>query len=269
MTPGPELEVVHGIVGDLEDPVGEGPLHQATPTRALLDIPSIARARVEGGKRVVVQRAPGASDEDLAWMLSGPVRQLGWLQQGSMALRASGVAIGGRAVAIAGPASSGKSVVAAALARRGHAVLADAALPIDVEPPVTAHGVGGTVGLWPHAVELLGLDPAAGEIVRPALAKRAHRFQSAASAPLAAVAILDRNRHRREPATERLRGTAALGAVTAWTAMGPLVAPLGLTTAHFRWASGLVSQVPIVRIDLDRHRPDLPAVADAVEALAS
>ena len=270
MTLGPELEIVHQPVGArLEGSAGEGPLHQATPTHALLDIPSIARVRVEHGKRVAVQRAAGASDQDLAWLLSGPVRQIGWLQRGTMALRASGVVIGGRAVAIAGAAAEGKSAVAAALALRGHPVLADAALPVDVEPSATAHGVGDALGLWPRAVELLGLDPAAGQIVRPELVKRHFRFPAASQAPLVAVVILNRYGHRGEPATEDVQGRAALSALAQRTAMGPLLEPLGLAAERFRWATRLASQVRVVRLDLDRHGPNLPDAADAVEAIAS
>ena len=266
----PELEVLYRPVSArLEDPAGDGPLFEARPTVAVLDIPSIARVRVEDGKRVAVQRAPGASDDDLAWLLSGPVRQIGWLQQGSMALWASAVAIGGRAVAIAGGPACGKSAVAAALALRGHPVLADEALPVVVEPSATARGAGDGLGLWPAAVEQLGLDSAAGEMGRPALEKRTYRFPSAPSAPLVAVVILEREAHRGAPATERLHAADALKAVAPNTAMAPLVEPLGLKAEHFRWITRLTAQVGVFRIEVDHHRRDLPAVADAVEALAA
>ena len=269
MTLRPELEVVREPVGArLEGSTGEGPLHQATPTCALLDIPSIARVRVEEGRRVAVQPAPGVSDKDLAWLLSGPVRQIAWLQRGSMALRASGVVIRGRAVAIAGTAAGGKSAVAAALALRGHQVLADATLPVDVEPSAIAHGVADALDLWPRAVELLGLDPAAGEVVRPGLAKRRFRFPAASHAPLVSVAILNRSESRGEPATEGVQGGAAVSELSQRTAMGPLLEPLGLTAQRFRWATRLASQVRVVRIDLDRYRPNLSDAADAVEAVA-
>jgi hypothetical protein len=172
-------------------------------------------------------------------------------------------------VAIAGPAAGGKSAVAAALAQRGHPVLADAVLPVDVEPSATAHPVTDALGLWPRGAEILGLDLGAGEIVRPKLAKRNYRFWRARSAPLAAVAILNRDAHQGKPTTVSVLGRAAVSEISPRTAMGPLLAPLGLTAVRFRWATRLASQVGVFRVDSDRHRRDLPDVADAVEALVS
>jgi hypothetical protein len=179
------------------------------------------------------------------------------------------VVVGGRAVAIAGSAASGKSAVAAALALRGHRVLADAVVPVDVEPSSVAHGVSDALGLWPDAVEQLGLDPAAGEIVRPRLEKRSYRFPSAPFAPLAAVAVLELRAGRGALATERIQGSQALPILSVHTAMAPLLRPLGLSARHFRWATSLASHVGIFRVEVDRHRRDLTFVADAVEALAS
>ncbi|HKP91765.1 MAG TPA: hypothetical protein VJT75_17495, partial [Thermoleophilaceae bacterium] len=88
----PDVEVVYRAVdARLDKAAGAGPIHQAAPGRALIDLPSVARVLVEDGRRATVQRAPGASDEDVGWMLAGPVRVAAELQRGAMALRASAV----------------------------------------------------------------------------------------------------------------------------------------------------------------------------------
>jgi hypothetical protein len=260
------LDVAYGPVADrLAEPSGSGPVHQASPGRALVEIESIARVLVEYGKRATVCASPDASAEDVEWLLSGPVRQAAWLQHGTMALRASGLVAGDGAVALLGVATAGKSAVAATLADRGHRVLADSVLPVDRD--ARAFASTGEIELWPAAVDELGLDPAAGRVVRPALSKRAFAFPQAEGAPLRVAVILDRGSHQGEPAAERILGATASRTLSHYTAMAPLIAPLGLRAEHFRWVTGLAANVRVFRLRCDRRRPGLAQVADAVEGL--
>lgn len=260
------LEIVDAPVAPrLSGATGEGPVHQASPGRALLELPSIGRVMVEDGARATVERAPEARPEDIAWLLRGPVRQAGWLQRGKMALRGAGVVVGGRAVALIGVTAAGKSAVAAALALRGHPVLTDSALPLVAGGGLVAEGTGDELELWPKAVGMLGLDPAVGRVVRPALAKRAFRFPAARPAPLGAVVVLTRETNQGDPAAEPLHGFERFEVLGYHTAMLPLVGPLGLREDHFRWIASIATQVPLLRVRADRHRRDLGAVADVVE----
>jgi hypothetical protein len=204
-------------------------------------------------------------DEDRDWLVAGPLRQAAWLEAGRFALRAAAVTVCGRAIALCGPAASGKSAVAAALALRGHRMLADGALPVDPGP--VARGAADGLELWPAAVEELGLDPARGEVVRPALAKRAFRFEAAREAPLGAVVLLQRGSHEGAPVAERVRGHASARRLAHCTAMTPAVESLGLQAEHFRWVTGVAAAVPVFQLRCDRYRRDLAAVADVVEGL--
>jgi hypothetical protein len=262
------FEVVNGPVpGHLAGPRGAGPIHEAAPGRALLDLPCIARVLVEDGALATVDRAPEASDADIDWLLAGPAREVARLQRGTMALRASAVVVRGRAVALLGVAAMGKSAVAAALAINGHPVLADSALPVELEGGAVARGTSDALELWPSAASQLGLDPSAGDVVRPALAKRAHRFGASEAAPLGAVALLERVMNNGDPSAERLRGRRSITTLGRFTAMLPLLEPLGLGVAHYRWLTRLATAVPVFHVKTDRHRRDLAAVAHAVEAL--
>jgi hypothetical protein len=263
------LEVVHGRVPEsLSGAIDEGPIHQAAPGRALLAIPGVARVLVEGGKRAVVDADPSAHEADVEWLLAGPVRSVAWLQRGTLALRAAALVIGGRAVALTGGPASGKSAVAAALALRDHAVLADSALPVErTESGPVAAASSCALELWPEAATALGLDPASGAVVRPALSKRAYPFRAGRSSPLAAVVVLERRTRQGSPAAERRRGAAAAQLVGRFTAMAPVLDGMGLRPAHLRWATWLASEVPVYHLRWDRHRSDLQGVADIVETL--
>jgi hypothetical protein len=257
------------------------------------------------GITVTVDSAPGATDADLACLLDGPIRQACRLLRGGYALRGAGVVIGGGAVAITGLPASGKSAVAAALARRGCPVLADGAQPIRFGPAAPAAAAttttsatasaaastsaaasaaaavpggrlrGGPVAwpaddgvqIWRDVIDDLGLDPDDGEPVRPGLAKRRFRFPAAGPAPLAAVVVLHREPDVGDVRVEQLRGREAMDAVVTYTAMRPLIAPLGLGGQHFAWSVRLTGSVRVMLVRSDRHRRDLADVADAVEAL--
>jgi hypothetical protein len=247
-----------------------GPIHEASPGRVLLDIPGVARVLVERGERAVVEADPAAHSADVAWLLSGPVRHAAWLQRGTMALRAAAVSIEGRMVALTGGPASGKSAVAATLALRGHAVAADSALPLrrsDTGP--VANAVSDSLELWPDAAAMIGLDSVDGRVVRPALSKRAHAFRAGTTGPLGVIVVLERRTRQDAPGAERRRGGAAAQLVGRFTAMAPLLDGLGLRPAHLRWAAWLASEVPVYHVKCDRHRNDLPAVADLVERLVA
>ena len=210
---------------------------------------------------------PQTGDADIAWLLGGPVRHVGWLQRGIFALRGSAVVVEGSAVGILGRPATGKSAVAAALALRGHPVLADSALPVELERGPVGWGTTDVLALWPAGARELGLDPDGGEVLRPGLIKRAHRFRPAEAAPLRAIAVLERRTNHGDPTAERMEGAAACTVVGQATAMAPLVEALGVAPAHFRWVTRLVTEVPVFHVKTDRHRDDLAAVASTVEAL--
>lgn len=250
-----------------------GPLDSAAPGRYLLALPGVGRvlvqSTVDGGVRVTVERSPGAADDDVAWLLAGPVRQVCWVMRGRFALRGCGVVIDGRATALLGPGASGKSAVTAALARRGHGLLADGALPIRFEPGPVAGPADEHVQLWPDMAGRLGFDDSAGEPVRAGLAKRRHRFDPAGAAPLAAVVVLHRGAGVGALATRPATGWNATGALVAHTAMYPVIEPLGAAARHFQWCTRLAVAVRVVHLRFDRHHGDPHAVADAVEQLSA
>ena len=153
-----------------------GPLLEASATAAVLTVPGVARYGVSVDDGVQVTVEPSATEADARCFLRGPVRALDLLLHGVFSLRASAVLVDGGAVVICGAAATGKSVLAAALAARGHTVLADRVAPVVFTPggPVV-WPTDACVQLWPPAAKVLGLDRRGAEIIRPALAKRAHR----------------------------------------------------------------------------------------------
>jgi hypothetical protein len=155
------------------------------------------------------------------------------------------------------------------LAGRGHPLLADGALPVRLDGGPVGEIADDAVQLWPDAVGQLGLDADRGEVIRPALAKRRYRFDIVAAAPLGAVAVLHDRANAADALAQPVRGQAAAQAIVRYTAMRPVVAALGGTTDHFRWATALATVAGVVQLPGPRNQRDLAAVVDAVEALAA
>src|SRR5438270_8353143 len=83
------------------------------------------------GATILCPLPPSSTPEDTATYLLGPVLAFVLRRRGTLALHASAVALGGRAVAIAAAPGGGKSTTAAAFAERGASILTEDVLPIE------------------------------------------------------------------------------------------------------------------------------------------
>jgi hypothetical protein len=112
------------------------------------------------GTRVWCRSAPGATLEDTAVYLTGPILGFILRQLGHVALHASAVKIGDAALAIVGAHGAGKSTTAAALATRGFPLISDDVLHVrKTSGGWMAEPYAYGLRLWPEAVSLvLGPD---------------------------------------------------------------------------------------------------------------
>jgi len=173
----------------LPDSVAGTGVVTAATDRVLCRIPSVGRflARAHGPVEVRPERR--ATDADVRCFL-GVAGTARWLLSGVPTLRGAAVAVDGAGVVLCGPAAGGTSALAAALALRGHAVLADRVVLAIGDPPAL-HPTDHEVQLWPDMAQALGVAPAAGRVVRPALAKRAYRLgPEPCTVPLRAIVVL-------------------------------------------------------------------------------
>jgi hypothetical protein len=247
-----------------------GPLVEAAPDRVLLRVPPVGRFLAAADGPVLVDRVYGATDADVACFAGGPVGAAALLLRGLLTIRGGAVAVGGAGVLICGPPAVGKSVLAAALAARGHAVLGDRVALATGDPPAL-HPVDPAVQLWPDAVRLLGLAPAAGRPVRPPLARRAFRLgpsPAPLAVPLRLVVVLC-------PATsaslvvEEVSGpgtaVSRVGLLLGREWHGRLVEPVGRAADRLGWLAALAGAR---LVGVRGHRAGRPAdLAARTEAL--
>jgi hypothetical protein len=253
--------------------VVRGPVVEASPDAILFRVPMVARFLVQAEGPVLVERATGASDADLACFRDGPVAAAAALLGGHVVLRAATVSIGGTAVALCGVSAAGKSSLAAALAQRGHTVLADAVTAISTDPDrgrLVVAPLAPELRLWPDTVRELGLDQTPSRVVRAALAARAYRLGPDPSvAPLGAVGLLSIAATETRARLEAVDGSAKLRALFGAGWHLRLADALGLSTAVFFRVTDLASAVPCVRIVRPRRGVSPTQLAKIVEGLVA
>ncbi len=196
----PDIEIVVDSVGSAMPGAQHGP-YRRNGDSLMFEMPGIARYLCQAGRRMVVERACGASAADVGDMLiATALPALLWMRPGEIVLHAAGVVIGAArpAIGICGPSGSGKSTVLKSLLSAGARILGDDTLRL----LVAAEGVKAS-GLparycWSEepGSHRNGHDVVAGQRLR--------------SAPLAALCVLDLPRSTGPAEFRRLTGVEAL-----------------------------------------------------------
>jgi hypothetical protein len=117
-----------------------------------------ARFHLHAGAEIIVEPAPGASDQIVHALLLGTVLSLACHQRGLLPLHANAIVVDGRAVAIAGRSGAGKSTLAAHLLDRGFGLLSDDVCAVSFSPSGAPLAWAGMprLRLWRDAAAALG-----------------------------------------------------------------------------------------------------------------
>jgi hypothetical protein len=235
---------------------------------ALLSIDGVGRYRMEEGRRLTIDPAPGASDRNVRLYLLGSAFAAILHQRGLLPLHANAVVIGGGAVAFTGHPGAGKSTLAAWFHDRGLAVLADDVCVVtwDEAGRPLAHAGIPRLRLRPEALAASGRVP---EDYEPAFDDRDKFNVPTGAAPLEPVP-LDRVYllRRGEPRIERLHGAAAVEALVANTYRGGYLPLMGRTGPHLLACARLARAVPVFEAARPWDLAGMDAASAALEAHA-
>jgi hypothetical protein len=109
-----------------------------------------------GRRAITVEEPEGATPEDTATYVSGPVAGLLARMSGLFCLHAAVVVVDGEAVALCGDSEWGKSTTAAAFAREGFSLLSDDVCAVDMSGSrLLALPGSPRIRLWPHGAEMV------------------------------------------------------------------------------------------------------------------
>ncbi len=189
-------------LGPVDDNPGEGGFRfrnwYATPDRLLFDARGIGRMLVAEGRSIRVDRAPGATENDIASIVLGTGVATLLMQRRMLPLHACAIATPAGAVLTIGRSGAGKSTLLAGFLDAGYAMLADdvTGLTFDADGTPVAHPCRPAIRLWDHSLALLGRTAEGLEPVREGLAKYllpVERFHGDPMPIRAIVYLSDRN----------------------------------------------------------------------------
>ena len=222
---------------------------------------------VSAGKHILVEPAPGATQESIRLSILGPVLTLALHQRGLFALHASSNSIDGAAVAFLGGHCWGKSTMAAILHARGYHMLSDDVTVLNRHDNTIVPGFP-QLKLWPDAIRALGLSPDELPKLHPAIEKRALRFTHGFMpypAQLRRLYILEIG----QPITiEILRPVEALEEIIRhWygSRFGPAFFDSLDLREYFLRVSALVRAIPVRRLRRPATLLDDPGLPEAIE----
>jgi hypothetical protein len=232
----------------LFDAIRLGPNWAISETQLLLAVPGLACFLLRDGCDIEVRLASERQIEDAGPFLTQNLLGL-LIQQRGVVLRASAVAIAGRALLFLGDSTAGKSTLAAAMAKRGHRFLGDdcCAIASGSDGAVIVHADGGASMLWADAIETFKLGPEAGETVRKGIEKYPVQLADGEvdGLPVAGIYSLGEDRRLEGPHIENLRGMKAVRVVR-----DSAYRPRALATAeqrlrHFQAAAAIARRTPV------------------------
>ena len=162
----PDVTIAYGKTPEsLSAPKMKGVRYQAGPDEFLLQVDNVARYYVTNGSHILIEREPGAADEEILLFLMGSAMGAILHQRKILPLHGSAIAVDGEGVIFVGPSSIGKSTIAGGFHKRGYPLLSDDACAITAENGGEPHIIPGfpRLKLWADALKKLektrkGLD---------------------------------------------------------------------------------------------------------------
>lgn len=249
--PRPRVEVRLGSVPELlpgAEPT-EGTL-QVAGDAALLTVQDTARFLVRGGREIVVDPLPQASERNVRLFLLGSALGIVVHQRGLLPLHANAMVAGNGAFAFAGHSGAGKSTLAAHFAARGYRVLCDDVCVVSFDAagvPLAWPGLP-RLKLWGDAAAAFGHDSASLDRAIEGLDKYHVPLapgEEQQPVPLRRLYLLARTDDGETPAIRRIVGQQAMSAVMQQTYRHQYLGPMGLAPHNFRLCAALLSTVEV------------------------
>jgi hypothetical protein len=227
------------------------PGYSAAGDGTLLTVPRVGRYLISGGREILVDPAPGASERNVRLFLLGSAFGALLHQRGLLPLHANAIEIDGRAFAFCGHSGAGKSTMAAWFHDRGHRILADDVCVIGFDEAGRALAYPGIprLRLWREALEASGREAGAFARSFDDLDKYDVPTQREAPPrplPLGAIYLLRKADEAAAPAeVERLVGVDSVETLVSNTYRGAYLKTIGRTGEHLAACLRIARAVPV------------------------
>ncbi len=254
----PDVTIRYGSVPVvLPGTAKKGGFFQAAPGSFLLFVDGVARYLVTGGRRIVIEREQGATDNEVRLFLLGYAFAPLLHQRGLLPLHCSAIAVGGDCVAFAGPSGTGKSTIAGAFLKRGYRILTDdiCVTAFDSDGMCLAYPGYPQLKLWMDTVNELGEDRQSLTRISPGIDKfrRAIREEFYGKPlPLRRLYILGVSDTRRIDLAP-LTGARKIAAIVGSTYHLGFLEGLGKQSEHFRQCNDVARSLDVIKVSRPRE----------------
>lgn len=267
----PDVVVRYGELPPRSSELSEaGPLRQVAPGEARFGMPNIARLCMRAGNEIIVQRHPGAEDDMVRMLLTGPGAALLLHQRGTLPLHASGIVTPqGNAILFMGHSGSGKSTTLNGFLARGYPMLCEdlAAVRLDDHKQAWVHPGVQVTKLWADSAEKLGVETADLPRVRSELGKflaPVDQHLTSEPAPVHTIYALSiHNEDRLE--LEVRKDVGKFNSLLDHTWQKLTIQRMGLHGIHFQNAVTIANQARIVRVTRPDRQFELDMFLDRLE----
>jgi hypothetical protein len=246
--PGPDVEIRFGAI---DSRTATSPGYSVAAGETLLTVPKVGRYRITGGREIVVDPLPSASERNVRLFLLGSALGALLHQRGMLPLHANAIDLRGRAVAFSGHSGAGKSTIAAWFHDRGRPILSDdvCVIGFDEAGRAIAHPGIPRLRLWREALEASGRT--AGQFQRSFDDTDKYDVPTDLShvgqpLPLDRIYLLRKTAEDGADARiRRLTGVEAVDALVANTYRGGFVRTIGRTGEHLAACLRIARSIPV------------------------
>jgi len=248
----------------------KGVRYQAGPGAFLLQVDGIAGYYITEGRRILIERKPGATDEEILLFLMGSAMGALLHQRNILPLHAGAVQVDGKAVLFIGPSSIGKSTLAGGFQKRGYALLADDVCAVSANGDGEAIAIPGFPRLKLWADTLNKLDTEKSGLTRVRLdhdfKKYFVPFNNTAPEPMPVRSVFVlQSTNTDQFEVEELMGMGRIEPLLNHTYRPRFLEGLGGKKAHFRLCSQVADKARVIKVVRPRKGFRLDELMDLAE----
>ena len=266
----PDVVIQPGIVPDeLKNPKKTGVRFQVKPGHFLLKVDNIARFYVSNGRRVVVERLPGAGGAEVRLFLLGSVLAALLHQRKQLPLHASAIKANDKCVIFCGASGHGKSTIAQAFVKRGYHLHADdiCVITLDKDDRPLVYPGYPSLKLWEDSLLKTGENPS----IYPRIREKIKKFAVTARdrfnlkpLPIKKIYVLSPY-NKSDIEISELSGMKKFNALRSQTYRCKFVNGLGNEAIHFKITGLVGKQVPLFLVYRPLKQFLLKELSDVLE----
>ena len=263
-----DVEIIWDTVPEkLDQPEAEGSRYQVKANHFLLEVNQIAKYYVTEGNRIVIEKHPHATDDDVRLFLYSTPFGILLQQRDILTLHASAVGYNGKGILFCGVSGCGKSTITYKMIEQGASLISDDIGAITHKNgKAVVHPGFPAIQLWADAVHLFKLDKDNLKQTRTAIEKYycpVHNKMCQEPVQIDKIYILAQY-NEKEFKFEPVSGIEKFNALKNQTFRLPILKGQAKESTHFKLATPVAQQCSISRVLVPKKQFQLDKLAEKI-----